>query len=237
MSCLCQDLSYQTCFKDAQNQEQTLDWSACLDIDALVRSQMYKDEAGNWRCSGCDYFSKSSTSVSEHIESKHVYGPGFACHICQHVCPTRKALKMHIFRGKHYWYHLSWIKIIWSIKEFVFISSVQTWIRWSRQACRNWKVVNGSACLAALHRYEGTMWNITLKQSISIVEAFNAVTALQSVQRVKHLPCISCEGIRILSSNKMISFKLNLLFRSGWLNRTEYAEGLFRVVVLSSMWL
>ena len=115
VSCLCQDLSHQTCFKDAQNQEQTLDWSACLDIDALVRSQMYKDEAGNWRCSGCDYFSKSSTSVSEHIESKHVYGPGFACHICQHVCPTRKALKMHIFRGKHYWYHLSWIKRIWSI--------------------------------------------------------------------------------------------------------------------------
>ena len=78
-------------------------WPACLDIDALVRSRMYKDEAGNWRCSGCDYFSKSSTSVSEHVESKHLLGPGFACNICQHVCPTRKALKMHIFRGKHYW--------------------------------------------------------------------------------------------------------------------------------------
>ena len=65
---------------------------------------MYKDEAGTWRCSSCDYCSKSSTSVSEHIESKHIQGPGFACDICQHVCPTRKALKMHIFRGKHYWW-------------------------------------------------------------------------------------------------------------------------------------
>ena len=30
---------------------------------------------------------------------------------------------------------------------------------------------------------------------------------------------------------------MNLLFRSGWLNWAEYAEGRFRVVVLSSMWL
>ena len=68
-------------------------------------------------------------------------------------------------------------------------------------------MVNGSACHAGLHRYEGTMWNITLKQSISIVVVFNAVTAPQSVQRVKHLPCISCEGIKILSGNKMISLQ------------------------------
>ena len=63
---------------------------------------MFKDENGKWICNNCDYISYSSSSVREHIESKHIESQKYPCYICGHVCPTRKALKMHIFRNKHY---------------------------------------------------------------------------------------------------------------------------------------
>ena len=63
---------------------------------------MYKDENGKWVCNNCSYISYSSTSVREHVESKHIESQNYPCNICGHVCPTRKALKMHIFRNKHY---------------------------------------------------------------------------------------------------------------------------------------
>lgn len=64
---------------------------------------MFKNEEGKWACNGCEYSSHASTSVKEHIESKHVEAQKYPCNTCGHVCPTRKALKMHIFRNKHYW--------------------------------------------------------------------------------------------------------------------------------------
>lgn len=73
-----------------------------IEIDDLVSSLMYKDENGKWVCNNCDYISYSSTSVREHVESKHIESQNYPCNICGHVCPTRKALKMHIFRNKHY---------------------------------------------------------------------------------------------------------------------------------------
>jgi len=72
------------------------------DIDSVVASLMYKDQDSTWRCCNCDYGSKSSTSVKEHVESRHISHIGFSCPVCQHTCPTRKALKMHLHRGKHY---------------------------------------------------------------------------------------------------------------------------------------
>jgi len=72
------------------------------EIDDLVSSLMYKDDNGKWVCNNCNYISYSSTSVREHVESKHIESQNYPCNICGHICPTRKALKMHIFRNKHY---------------------------------------------------------------------------------------------------------------------------------------
>ena len=71
-------------------------------MDTVIASLLFKNEAGDWCCASCDYSSKSSSSVREHVESRHVSSQGFPCLTCAHVCPTRKALKMHMFRGKHY---------------------------------------------------------------------------------------------------------------------------------------
>ena len=87
---------------------------------------------------------------------------------------------------------------------------MQTWIRWSRRACRNWNVVDGSVCLVDSPRFGEIMWSITSRQNTSIVVGFNAATVTQSVQRGKRLPCISCGDIKILKRNKRISCYLGL---------------------------
>ena len=63
---------------------------------------MYKSDDGSWVCSSCSYGSRSITSVKEHVESKHLAPQQYLCSVCNYSCPTRKALKMHIFRNKHW---------------------------------------------------------------------------------------------------------------------------------------
>lgn len=72
-----------------------------LELDQLVSSLMDKNSEGVWACSTCEYSSSSKNSVKEHVESRHVETQSYPCNICGYVCPTRKALKMHIFRNKH----------------------------------------------------------------------------------------------------------------------------------------
>ena len=73
-----------------------------LEVDDLISSMMYKSDDGSWACSSCSYVSKRITSVKEHVESKHIAPQQYICHVCNYSCPTRKALKMHIFRNKHW---------------------------------------------------------------------------------------------------------------------------------------
>ena len=106
---LWENLSHSPCIKNAQIKKKALIQSYFLsysfiliEIDDLVSSLMYKDENGKWVCNNCNYISYSSTSVREHVESRHIESQNYPCNICGHICPTRKALKMHIFRNKHY---------------------------------------------------------------------------------------------------------------------------------------
>jgi hypothetical protein len=70
-------------------------------LDDLIQRLYHRVEAGGYSCSSCAYQSINQTVMREHVESRHVLTPGFPCPHCHHVCPTRKALKMHIFRAKH----------------------------------------------------------------------------------------------------------------------------------------
>ena len=69
------------------------------DVDQVLFQNMWKDDEGNLCCKLCDYRSRNSNHVKNHIESKHLEGY-FKCEMCQKVCPTRNALNMHIHR-KH----------------------------------------------------------------------------------------------------------------------------------------
>ena len=58
---------------------------------------MSKDEDGTWRCLSCDFTSKVSSNLVQHIESKHV-SVQYNCEFCPKVCPTKKAIQLHITR-------------------------------------------------------------------------------------------------------------------------------------------
>ena len=64
----------------------------------FVNSKMWKGDDGKWACSECDYSSKKNSNVYEHIEAKHIQGPGYFCQECEKTCPTRKALRHHLAR-------------------------------------------------------------------------------------------------------------------------------------------
>lgn len=53
-----------------------------------------------YHCTHCELSSNKKTNVKNHVESKHVSTEGVKCGVCNAVCKTRKALKMHEFR-KH----------------------------------------------------------------------------------------------------------------------------------------
>ena len=63
-----------------------------------VRSQMTKRDDGIWHCQLCDYSSKYTTRVQDHIEAQHFQSDGYQCHMCQKYCSTKNALKCHIYR-------------------------------------------------------------------------------------------------------------------------------------------
>jgi Pyruvate/2-oxoacid:ferredoxin oxidoreductase delta subunit len=59
----------------------------------------YRDaETGGYRCLHCSFSSDRSYNVKSHVEARHVTTGGLPCQLCGTVCPTRKALRMHVFR-------------------------------------------------------------------------------------------------------------------------------------------
>lgn len=69
-----------------------------LGLDALIAQNMQRSEGGQWLCMQCSFSSPRRDLVKGHVEAKHVESGGFACALCTSICPTRKALSMHILR-------------------------------------------------------------------------------------------------------------------------------------------
>jgi len=73
-----------------------------LDLEEAIGKLMYRNEVGMYCCACCHFVSSHRQVVQNHVESKHMPTPGYPCAVCNHMSPTRKALKMHIYRSKHY---------------------------------------------------------------------------------------------------------------------------------------
>ena len=67
---------------------------------SAIKSKMVRGVEGLWQCTDCDYKTKYSTTLTRHVEAKHLETSGFQCTICQQFCPTRNALMSHQYR-KH----------------------------------------------------------------------------------------------------------------------------------------
>ena len=69
---------------------------------------MTRGSDGVWYCSECDYRTKYSTTLTRHVEAKHMQTSGFECSICQQFCPTRNSLMSHQYRKHDVRYAQSW---------------------------------------------------------------------------------------------------------------------------------
>ena len=69
------------------------------DIENQIIQLMLKAERG-WQCGqvGCDYVTEHKHLLRGHVESKHVE-IAIHCNYCPKICPTSRALKMHVYRN------------------------------------------------------------------------------------------------------------------------------------------
>ena len=70
------------------------------ELISAIKGKMTRGSDGLWYCSECDYKTKYSTTLTRHIEAKHLQTSGFECSICAQFCPTRNSLMSHQYR-KH----------------------------------------------------------------------------------------------------------------------------------------
>jgi hypothetical protein len=50
-----------------------------------------------WKCTQCEYSTKSKTHMTEHVESKHVNdGLAYGCKFCYKLARSRNLLRAHV---------------------------------------------------------------------------------------------------------------------------------------------
>ena len=62
-----------------------------------VRALYYQGSEG-FQCSVCEHSSKSRQTMENHVEAKHVETQGWHCDICNKICPSKNAYKVHFSR-------------------------------------------------------------------------------------------------------------------------------------------
>ena len=61
----------------------------------MIESKIIRLGTQSFQCAACDFQAKLKSTVSNHIESKHIRHAGVTCEICGKQCATRQALRMH----------------------------------------------------------------------------------------------------------------------------------------------
>ena len=65
------------------------------DLDALIDARIGKTGPQTYQCMECSFNANKKSTVSNHVESKHIRHGGVSCDICGKVCATRQAYRMH----------------------------------------------------------------------------------------------------------------------------------------------
>jgi len=69
------------------------------DLKEAIKNMMYKESDGSWSCSECTFNTKYHTTLTNHVEAKHLRAAeGYYCQHCNKYCPTKNALKCHTYR-------------------------------------------------------------------------------------------------------------------------------------------
>jgi len=67
------------------------------DVDEMIHSRMVKLD-GSWSCTECGHITATKSHLYEHVEAKHT-SSGYNCQYCLKFCPSRNALRSHIWRN------------------------------------------------------------------------------------------------------------------------------------------
>ena len=71
----------------------------CSDeMKEAIKQRMVKQYDGTWGCSECDFVTKYQATLTNHVEAKHLQSDGYSCQYCNKFCPTKNALKCHIYQ-------------------------------------------------------------------------------------------------------------------------------------------
>ena len=69
-------------------------------LDEALKDMIGRDGIGQYYCTQCDFVSKHKSSITRHIESKHLNTAGVQCDICDQVCSTRNALTPSLYTSQ-----------------------------------------------------------------------------------------------------------------------------------------
>ena len=65
------------------------------DSDELIKSKIWRENDGKYRCSDCDYKSNYVTNVKNHIEAHHMYGAVYECQACGKTFKSKNSFQVH----------------------------------------------------------------------------------------------------------------------------------------------
>jgi len=75
-----------------------LDEDSYLEVDLEICRRIVKVSSGSYQCSLCDHVSNQKGNMINHIEARHIPGPGITCHLCNRHISTRQSYRMHLAR-------------------------------------------------------------------------------------------------------------------------------------------
>ena len=72
------------------------------DLDAMIDARIGKTGPQTYQCMECSFNANKKSTLSNHLESKHIRHGGVSCDLCGKICATRQAYRMHKSRDhKH----------------------------------------------------------------------------------------------------------------------------------------
>jgi len=149
---------------------------------------MTKQE-GLWFCTECDYSTKKSSNLYEHIESRHCPTSGYTCVVCAKFCPTRNAMRNHNVR-----YHQT--SKVWMLLDFTFYIFFHS--PWCPCKLKNVEAGWEHALTVIIHPRTILMYMSILRASMYLVLATFVCFAIKFVQPEKHWDVTSIETTMML---------------------------------------
>ena len=146
------------------------------ELISAIKGKMSRGSDGMWYCSECEYRTKYSTTLTRHVEAKHLQTSGFECSICQQFCPTRNSLMSHQYRKHDVRYAQSWSRnYIHNQRPLMkdpMLKQLRPWTSWWKVACSRTMMAFGSALNVDTTRRRYPMYRTMSRPNMSQLRDF-----------------------------------------------------------------